>query len=137
MIEKIEWQGKTLALVMRSSFAPDGVNFVTEADNPLQLGVLRHAGGTRIKPHVHLESPRMIKSVQEVLYVVSGRVVVNLYSPGQKEVREVTLETGDTILLISGGHGFTVLEDAKIIEVKQGPYSGVTQDKIAIGQKDT
>ena len=34
------------------------------------------------------------------------------------------METGDTILLTSGGHGFKVLEEVEMIEVKQGPYSG-------------
>jgi len=28
------------------------------------------------------------------------------------------------ILLASGGHGFEVLEDLEMIEVKQGPYAG-------------
>jgi hypothetical protein len=28
------------------------------------------------------------------------------------------------ILLIQGGHGFEVLEELEMIEVKQGPYAG-------------
>ena len=32
------------------------------------------------------------------------------------------------ILLIQGGHGFEVLEEVEMIEVKQGPYVG-EQDK--------
>jgi hypothetical protein len=28
------------------------------------------------------------------------------------------------ILLISGGHGFEVLEELNMVEVKQGPYAG-------------
>jgi hypothetical protein len=38
------------------------------------------------------------------------------------------LEGGDVILLASGGHGFEVLEEIEMIEVKQGPYAG-DQDK--------
>jgi len=34
------------------------------------------------------------------------------------------LEAGDVILLIKGGHGFEVLEDLEMFEVKQGPYAG-------------
>ena len=34
------------------------------------------------------------------------------------------LQTGDVILLASGGHGFTMLEETEMIEVKQGPYAG-------------
>jgi mannose-6-phosphate isomerase-like protein (cupin superfamily) len=39
------------------------------------------------------------------------------------------LESGDVILLIKGGHGFEVLEELEMIEVKQGPYLG-EQDKV-------
>ena len=31
---------------------------------------------------------------------------------------------GDIILLVSGGHGFQVIEEIEMIEVKQGPYTG-------------
>jgi hypothetical protein len=34
------------------------------------------------------------------------------------------LESGDVILLSNGGHGFEVLEEVEMIEVKQGPYCG-------------
>ena len=34
------------------------------------------------------------------------------------------LEEGDVILLSFGGHGFEMLEDSEIIEVKQGPFAG-------------
>ena len=45
------------------------------------------------------------------------------------------LEGGDTILLAGGGHGFEVLEDLAMIEVKQGPYAGDDgQDKVCGGE---
>ena len=34
------------------------------------------------------------------------------------------LEAGDVILLAKGGHGFEVLEELEMFEVKQGPYPG-------------
>lgn len=39
------------------------------------------------------------------------------------------LGAGDTILLIRCGHGFEVLEELVMLEVKQGPYSG-ERDKV-------
>jgi hypothetical protein len=47
-------------------------------------------------------------------------------------VAETELCAGDIVLLASGGHGFEVLEDTKIVEVKQGPYDGKSKDKVAI-----
>jgi len=129
MIERIEWQGETLALILREKFDKEGVNFVTAEDNPLQVGILKHPQGFKVKPHVHKASSKVINSVQEVLYIKYGKVTARFYDDNGENISSVILNPGDTILLISGGHGFDILEDCKIIEVKQGPYEGVEQDK--------
>jgi hypothetical protein len=46
------------------------------------------------------------------------------------------LYTGDVILLAAGGHGFEMLEDSQIIEIKQGPYVG-EEDKIRFQKVDS
>jgi len=129
MIEKIEWNGEVFALILRADYEPEGVNFITSRDDPLQLGVLRHRRGTRIKAHIHKDIPRTIDRVQEVLHIGYGKVEAELYESTGKKIASAILNSGDTILLLSGGHGFNILEDSKIIEVKQGPYYGVEEDK--------
>ena len=129
MIEKIESEGKIFALVSRCSYEQDGANFVTSQDNPLQLGILKHRQGVKIKPHIHRNTPRTINEVQEVLHIECGEVEAECYDEGGRKLASVILNAGDTILLLSGGHGFSVLEDCKIVEVKQGPYSGTGEDK--------
>ena len=53
-------------------------------------------------------------------YLRKGFIRVN-----EKKIRSsYRLNKGDIILLAHGGHGFEILEQAEIIEVKQGPYSG-------------
>jgi len=54
---------------------------------------------------------------------------VDFYSDDQKYLDSRTLNSGDVILLIKGGHGFKVLDDLEMFEVKQGPYAG-DEDKI-------
>jgi len=129
MIEKIEWKGEVLAVILRKGYDEEGVNFITSQDNPLQLGVLKHRGGTRIKAHSHKSSPRVIREIQEVLFIQYGKVEVEFYDDKENRITGRTLSSGDTILLSSGGHGFNVLKDSKIIEVKQGPYYGGEKDK--------
>ena len=34
------------------------------------------------------------------------------------------LEAGDVVLLLDGGHSFDIIDDARMIEIKQGPYVG-------------
>ena len=129
MVEKIECEGKILAIILRQNYEPEGINFITAEDNPLQLGVLKHQKGSKIKPHIHKSSPITINEIQEVLHIAYGKVEAEFYESADKKVGSTILNSGDTILLLSGGHGFNILEDSKIIEVKQGPYRGVGEDK--------
>jgi len=135
MVEKIEWKGEVLAVILRKGYHKEGVNFITSQDNPLQLGVLKHRKGIRIKAHSHKDSPRVIRKIQEVLYIQYGKVEVEFYDDEENRVAGRILSSGDTILLKSGGHGFNVLEDSKMIEIKQGPYYGAEKDKERFGQK--
>ena len=40
------------------------------------------------------------------------------------------LKTGDVMLMVGGGHGFRMLEDTVLLEVKQGPYTGITEKRL-------
>ena len=129
MIEKIEYEGKVVALIVRHNYDEDGINFITSKDEPIQLGILKHQRGTKIKPHIHKNQSRTISEVQEVLLIEYGNVEVEFYDASGKKVQQTVLKSGDTILLLTGGHGLNILEDSKIIEVKQGPYYGPEEDK--------
>ncbi|MFC2122449.1 hypothetical protein ACFLRP_02045 [Bacteroidota bacterium] len=129
MIEKIEKDGNLIAVILRGNYESEGVDFITDDDNPLQVGVLTHPRGSEIKPHVHRSIPREISSIQEVLHIERGVVEALIYDDSGAQFGSWTLNADDTILLITGGHGFNILEDAKILEVKQGPYLDASKDK--------
>lgn len=46
----------------------------------------------------------------------------DIFDSDRYPIDSVELEGGDVIVLVSGGHGFTVMEPVEFIEVKQGPY---------------
>ena len=121
--------GKIIAIVVKRDFEEDGVNFVSKRDFPLQLGISRYMKGEKIKAHFHIEKEIRINKIQEVVHIKSGRAMVNLYGLDGKKFKSVELSDGDTIFFVDGGHGFEMLEDTKIIEVKQGPYFGKDKDK--------
>ena len=129
MLETVEHNGKIYALIMRNNHEPDGVNFITSDDNPLQLGFISHKKGYEVKPHIHKPFSVAITELHEVLHLKEGSCEAAFYDNDHKEVAKAVLHGGDTILLTGGGHGFRMLEDCKMIEVKQGPYRGVEQDK--------
>ena len=90
---------------------------------------MEHPTANLIAPHVHNPVLREVQYTQEVLFIRKGRLRVDFYDHQQYYLRSRILEAGDVILLIEGGHGFEVLEDVEMIEVKQGPYAG-EQDKM-------
>lgn len=124
--------GEIIAIIIRKSFKKAGVNFVSESDFPLQLGINSYAKGDTIKPHVHLNREVTIKSLQEVIYIRRGSALVNIFDSNRALVKSIKLSTADLIFFASGGHGFEMLKDTTIIEVKQGPYFGKELDKATI-----
>ena len=49
---------------------------------------------------------------------------MDFYDDEQNYLESRILQSGDVILLTQGGHGFEVLEEIEMFEVKQGPYTG-------------
>ncbi len=113
-----------LAIVVKHSFSKEGIEFFTPDDFSQQLAYMNHKEGKVIRPHVHNFVKREVHFTQEVLFIKRGKLKVELYSNSGHPIKSFILETGDFILLASGGHGFEVLEEIEMIEVKQGPYAG-------------
>lgn len=128
-MEKIESQGEIIAIIVRNASAVDGINFFSPPEFSQQLGLISRKKDYTIKRHAHKLVARQVLVTQEVLHMLSGRIEITLYDKNRNLVKTVELKQGDTILLASGGHGIRFLEDSKILEVKQGPYSGVEGDK--------
>jgi mannose-6-phosphate isomerase-like protein (cupin superfamily) len=123
-VERIEHEGEMLALIVRNEFSAPGVNFFTADELSQQLAHMRHPAGKVIKPHIHNPVHRTVAYTQETLFIKRGRLRVDFFGPDQVYLESRELRPGDVILLIKGGHGFKVLEDLEMIEVKQGPYAG-------------
>jgi mannose-6-phosphate isomerase-like protein (cupin superfamily) len=117
-----------LAIIVTARFHDPGIHFLTPGEFSQQLAFMSHPAGKVIEAHVHNRVAREVHYTQEVLVIRKGRLRVDFYDHRQVYLRSSVLEAGDAILLIEGGHGFEVIEDVEMIEVKQGPYVG-EQDK--------
>jgi mannose-6-phosphate isomerase-like protein (cupin superfamily) len=124
MIETVSFCGVEFAIIVRSDFHKPGVHFFTPADSSQQLGYMRHPAGHIIEAHIHSRLARAINFTSEVLFLRRGRLRVDFYSDAGDYLESRELGVGDVILLAAGGHGFEVLEEIEMIEVKQGPYRG-------------
>ena len=120
---------KTIAIVIRGSFKPKGVEFISKEEEPLQIGVSEYNKNHSIPAHIHRPIKATIKSIQEVVYIEKGKVEIQFYSPNKKLIKKAILKKHDFCYFISGGHGFKMLSKSKIFEVKQGPYRGNKFDK--------
>lgn len=116
--------GQVMAIVIRASHHGNGIDFFTPPEFSQQLAYMCRPSGHVIDPHVHNAVSREVQFTHEVLFVRRGRLRVDLYSNDRTFLRHLILTTGDVILLASGGHGFEMLEETELIEVKQGPYAG-------------
>jgi hypothetical protein len=120
-----------LALIVyagNQQFDP-GLQFLTKPEDSLQLACMRHEKGKTIDAHRHPIVSRKVSGTHEVLLVRSGKVRVDFYSSRKQPAGSRVLVTGDIVLLVGGGHGFEMLEDTEMVEVKQGPYAG-EHDKV-------
>jgi len=124
MIENVAHEGRVLALIVRSNFHQSGIRFFTPDDYSQQLAYMNRPQGYIIQPHIHNSVPRQVQYTKEVLFIRSGKVRVDFYDDNKNYLESRILVGGDVILLAFGGHGFQMLEDSEIIEVKQGPYAG-------------
>jgi hypothetical protein len=123
-LKEIVKDGQIYAIILKKGFDHPGANFFTPGEFSQQLGLLQHDRGKIVERHRHKLVKREIFRTQEVLVFLSGRVRVELYDDATQLLETIILEAGDAILLARGGHRLEVLEPAKIIEVKQGPYAG-------------
>lgn len=124
LVQQIVHNDNLLALIISGNFSKPGIHFFTPNSFSQQLAYMNHPAGKQIQPHVHNPVRREVLYTQEVLLIKKGQLRVDFYSDDQQYLESRILATGDIILLITGGHGFEVLEDLEMIEVKQGPFVG-------------
>jgi len=128
-VEEVKKKDKLLAMIIRNNYECEGVDFITPNEYSQQVAYMHHPKGKAIDAHVHNLVHRNVVLTQEVLFVKKGILRVDFYDEYEDYLESRDLHAGDIILLVSGGHGFTVLEEVEMIEVKQGPYAGENDKK--------
>lgn len=122
MIKRYEHKGQLIAIIIPANYHAEGITFFTPDDFSQQLAYMNRPEGYSIEPHVHRRVERAIHYTLETLFVRKGKVKVDLYTNDKVFLESTIVESGDILLLASGGHGFTMIEPTEMIEVKQGPY---------------
>ena len=130
MIEKILHKKKLLALIVRGKYrSKKGITFFTPNDSTQQFGYMKHKKKHVIKPHLHKKRLTRILYTTEVILILKGILRVDFYNFSKKYLFSKIVREKDIIMLVHGGHGFKILKDIEMLEIKQGPYS-LIKDKI-------
>jgi len=126
-VEQIIWKDKPLAYIIRAEVVPDKTTFLTPSELNLQVGFVVYPAGGEVARHLHRPLERHIVGTSEVLVVKEGRCHMDIYDDDRRLVATRELRKGDIMLMVGGGHGFRMLEDTVLLEVKQGPYTGLDE----------
>ena len=129
MIEKIIHKKKLFALIIRKKFRKKkGISFFTDDELNQQIGYMKHKKKHVILPHKHNKRSTTIMTTSEVIVMLKGTLRVDFYNNKHNYLFSKLVHKNDIIMLVYGGHGFKVISDVEMIEVKQGPYS-IAKDK--------
>ncbi len=126
-VEHIMSRGLPLVYIIRAELSPAQTTFVTPAEFTHQVGLIVYPAGGEVRRHQHLPIERNIVGTSEVIIVRKGRCELDVFDNDNTLVATRELRTGDVMLMIGGGHGFRMIEDTVLIEVKQGPYTGLKE----------
>lgn len=129
-IEVIRASGQELTYIIRAAYRPTETTFITPPEFKQQVGYVVYPAGAEIPRHVHRAIERHLVGTSEVLVIKSGHCLIDIYDDARQLVATRELRVGDVVLMVGGGHGFRMVEDTVLLEVKQGPYIGLDEKEL-------
>lgn len=124
-VDRIVYDGQLLATVVRDALHPPSkTTFLTSDEAHQQVGFISYPANGIVPNHFHLPVERHLIGTTEVILVVRGSCVALFFDFKKTQIGQTILNYGDLIIISDCGHGFQMLEDTVLLEVKQGPYLG-------------
>jgi hypothetical protein len=133
-VESVEFDGICYAEIIWADTSVEMTTFFSPPESSFQFGLLAHKAGFVEPPHYHKPFTRSIDDLQQMFVVQRGVVAIELFADNGEQLREIVLRQGDAIVLIHGIHAIRVIEDMQCVSVKQGPFLGMENDKVFVGE---
>lgn len=124
--------GTHLATIVRPQMSKEGLSFLTNDDNFIQVGLWNYKKNKRLDTHYHNTFSREAMKTNESVYVVKGKIKCNLYFENGEFISSHIINQGEMIIQFNGAHEYFIEEDAIVIENKNGPYFGPEKDRTRI-----
>ena len=111
------------------SWSP-GLGFYSDDNDFVQVGTWGYDSGKELLAHIHKRVERTVTHTQEVLFIRNGSILAKIYKPDKTLLQEIIAKAGDVLILLHGGHSYTILENGtQVLEIKNGPYPGPEADR--------
>jgi aspartate 1-decarboxylase len=124
--------GIHIATIIDPSLSSEGLTFLTEDTNFIQVGLWNYKKGKRLETHYHNTFLRESFKTNESVYVIRGKIKCNLYFENGKFISTHIINEGEMIIQFNGAHEYIIEEDALVVENKNGPYYGPEKDRTRI-----
>jgi mannose-6-phosphate isomerase-like protein (cupin superfamily) len=130
-MEYIKTKDNVLAsIIIQRDYQPTETTFITNPNLAQQVGFVVYPPGGVIKRHIHKNVDRQNISSSEALIVREGKLEIDIYDQNKVLLATRELAAGDFVLMVSGGHGFRILEATVLLEIKLGPYAGASDKEL-------
>lgn len=134
-VEIIHDGGVAVAYFIDPNWDPNKTTFLTPDHLGQQMGMIVYGAGEHIIPHQHLPITRKVQGTTECILVKKGECYIDLYNKNKELIYTKKMSEGEIVLLLGGAHGFRMIKDTILFEVKQGPYAG-EKDKERFNQEE-
>lgn len=127
---EISSDGLTLARYIPGDSWNPGLGFYSDDKDFVQVGTWCYDKGKELLAHKHNHVERTVTHTQEVLFVRKGKILAKIFQPDKSFLKEIIVKEGDVLILLHGGHSYSILEDnTQVLEIKNGPYPGAEADR--------
>ena len=121
-----------IASIVTPTLSSEGLSFLTDDENFIQVGIWNYKKGRRLETHFHNTFSREAMKTNESVYVVEGKIKCNLYFENGDFISSHIINKGEMIIQFNGAHEYFIVEDSVVIENKNGPYFGPEKDRTRI-----
>ena len=131
-LNEVNYENKTYALYFNVLDADEGLTFLSQDSDFIQVGIWNYLPKKILQAHYHNDFSREAQLTCETIYVVSGLLRCNLYTKEGNFIESFELGENNMAVQLYGAHEYEILEKAIVIETKNGPYFGPEKDRTRI-----
>ena len=130
-IEEIrDCEGNLLCVHSQSLIGEKIVDFWDLENASLEVGLMHRGPNNPVKLHRHTtRKSEVLRRTNEVLIQLDGQMLITIFTDDGSFVRELSSTGMSITLFIKGAHKIDFVELTNIIEIKNGPFQGLS-DKI-------